>query len=89
MALPLPMQSKAGKFQFQTRRKKVASKLHWTKTPTYIPAPAATQIAIFEGFFDFLTWAEMYKNKKTELNHHIIVLNSLSFLQQAIDAIGR
>lgn len=55
------------------------------KAPTYLTNVASNTFLVFEGFFDFLTWQEMQRHQ--QLEEKIIILNSLSFLREAVRTI--
>lgn len=49
-------------------------------------APNAKSVAVFEGFFDFLSWQVMQSNKMPSCD--VVVLNSVNNLQKATAFIG-
>lgn len=54
---------------------------------SFSPRPAPRSVAVFEGFWDFLSWQVMQGSTKPSCD--IVVLNSVNNLQKALDYIGR
>ena len=50
---------------------------------TLLTEKDAKELAVFEGFFDFLSYKTMYHNQP-EPQRHFLVLNSTSFFDQSL-----
>ncbi|MBD2751389.1 toprim domain-containing protein [Spirosoma validum] len=68
-----------GGFELRNRYFKGSTSPKWF---THLPAEGSTAINLFEGVFDFLSFCQFFKAHK--LSNPTIILNSLSFVNDAL-----